>query len=215
MRFLAQALDQHAAEEARDDGEGLELRVELRDCELHLPEGFAAQRKRSGQSDAVPPRDLDEPFEHRVEADLTEGAVPEALEKRGELELEPGQVDVRHIILAEHEHRLGEKARVLAPEGEHEHEHELSHLWRELADHAEVKEIDLVVPPAQVPGMRVGVKEPVTQDLAVIRLEELASRLARLGALGGFAQRHALHLLHDQESLVEKSPYTRGTASLG
>ena len=68
---------------------------------------------------------------------------------------------------------VGEERRVLLPERE-QHEHQvLAELWPDLADHAEVEEVDRVLPPHEVAGVRVGVEEAVGEDLLVEGLEQL------------------------------------------
>ena len=106
-----------------------------------------------------------------------------------EIRLQGLHVDVGRLLVREHQHHLGKEVRVLAQEREQQEEDELAQARLDLADHAQVEEVDLPVPPEQVSGMRIGVEEAVQQDLAVVRLEELPGGIGALLALGRVADR--------------------------
>ena len=87
----------------------------------------------------------------------------------------------------------------------------------DLADHAEVEEVEalLVGLPHQVPGMRVGVEEPVDHDLLVEGLEQLARGLRARGALGRDRDRTAADVLHHEQprrGVVAVAPPARAGA---
>ena len=70
----------------------------------------------------------------------------------------------------------------------------------DLADHPEVEEVDLAVPPlACCPGCGSAWKKPSVEDLPVVRLEQLPRGLLALGPLGRLADRDALDLLHHEQ----------------
>ena len=103
---------------------------------------------------------------------------PPWLRKRDELleiRLQGLHVDVRRLLVRQHQHHFGE-ARVLAQEGEQQEEDQLAQARLDLPHHPQVEEVDRAVPPEQVSGVRIGVEEAVQQDLAVV--------------LGGAAGRH-------------------------
>src|SRR5438067_1158576 len=102
----------------------------------------------------------------------------EAAEQDGEVALEPADVEIGRRRLAGEQHDdLRQETCVLAPEREQQEEDELAHVRVDIADHAEVEEVDPVLPPEQVAGVRVRVEEAVLQYLAVVGIQELARRL--------------------------------------
>ncbi len=68
----------------------------------------------------------------------------------------------------------------------------------QLADHPEIEEVDLVVPPHQVSRMGIGVEETVDEDLPVVGLEQLSGGLLADGTLGRVVYRDSLDLLHHE-----------------
>src|ERR1700694_742079 len=98
----------------------------------------------------------------------------------------------------EHKQDLPQEAAVLLPEGEEDEQKELARLGIDLSDHPEVQEVDLVVPPHQVPGVGIGVEEAVNENLAVVGLQQLASSLLSRLTLRRLPHGNPLHLLHDQ-----------------
>ena len=145
-------------------------------------------------------RDLGDLLEHFPELDLPEGRASVLGHQASELVPPGGEVDVGSLIVAgDHQHDVRQEGHVLLPEG-HQHQHqELAELLTELTHHPEVEEVDRVPPPQQVARVGIGVEEPVGQDLAVVRLQELARGLPSGGPLGRLADGDALDLLHHQE----------------
>ena len=95
---------------------------------------------------------------------------------------------------------------VLLPEREQQQEQQLAHSGVDLADHAEVEEVDPLVPPEQVPRVRVGVEEALGEDLAVVALEQLPRRLGARGAVRRLAHGTPwISSMHEQPRLVESS----------
>ena len=144
-------------------------------------------------------RDLRDLLDHRAELDVGQCCVPVRAEQVAELALERLRVVGCRRRAAEHQHHVGEERDVLLPEREQEQHDQLAHLRRHLADHAEVEEVDALLPPEQVPRVRVGVEEAVREDLVVVRLDQLAGGLLALAAGRRLAQRHALDVLHDEQ----------------
>ena len=103
-------------------------------------------------------------------------------------------------VAGEHQHRLREEPGVVPCECEQEQDQQLAQLRTELADHAEVEQVDPLVPPHQVPRVRVGVEEAVGQDLPVVRLEQLARRLLARHSCRCLADGDALNLLLDEQA---------------
>ena len=106
----------------------------------------------------------------------------------------------RHRGAREHQQRLGQEGRVVAPEGHDQQQQEQPDVGIQLADHAEVEEPDLAIRPAQVARVRIGVEEPLAEDLLVVAREQLAGRLVA-GLLGRrLAHGDAHHLLHHEQA---------------
>ena len=144
--------------------------------------------------------DLGDLLEDRTELDVLQREVTVLRHEVPQLLLERRQVDVAALILAgQHQHDVAKERDVLLPEGHQQEHQELPDLRSELPDHAEVQEVDLVVPPQQVPRVRVRVEEPVGHDLAVVGLEQLTGRLRAGLALRGLADGDSLDLFHRQQ----------------
>src|ERR671937_829745 len=206
----AHAREQVLRDETADNGERVELGIELARRQLHLRERLADERQRGRQANAVPARDLGQALHDRAELDLRQRFVsiqrqqlPDLVAKRVEIEL-LGQ------LRGEHEQDLGQERDVFLPEGEQEQQHALSDVVRYLPDHPEVEEVDRPVRPEHVPRVRVGVEEAVGQDLAVERLEELGGGLLALGAERRLAHRAARDQLEDEEPPRRELVVNRG-----
>lgn len=123
-------------------------------------------------------RDLGELLQQRAKPQLLEGHVPICRHQAGQLVLECARIEVRRRRSGgQAEHRLGEDGGVFPPEGHQQQQQRFPHPRVDLADHAEVEPVDRVVPPHQVPRMRVRVEESGRQDLLVVGLDQLAARL--------------------------------------
>ncbi len=126
--------------------------------------------------------------------------MPVGGEEAGQLFLECGLVEVGgRPLRGEAEHGLGEEGDVFLPEREQQQQQRLPQPRIDFAHHPQVEEVDRVVPPHQVPGVRVGVEEPVGEDLLVVGLEQLPGRLAARLARWCLQQRDPLNLLQDQQ----------------
>jgi hypothetical protein len=96
----------------------------------------------------------------------------EAVDERGEITFEGFEVEIGATLLARHhQHCFGEELRVVAGEGKQEQDQHFSQLRPELPHHPQIEEVDLLAGPDQIAWVRIGVEEPVDQDLAVERLE--------------------------------------------
>ena len=194
-------VDEPADDTAVEDGEGVERRIELRHRQLHLRERLARQRERGRGTNPVLETDLHQPLEHRPELEVAERADAEAGNETRQVVLEGGHVHVGRSVLAGQDHQqLAEEGGVLAPEGEEHEQDERPHAWLDLAHHPEVEEPDPVLPPAQVPRMRVGVEEAFPEDLEVVRVQELPRRLEPGLARRRLAHRHAPDLVEDEQA---------------
>src|SRR5207237_555359 len=80
----------------------------------------------------------------------------ELARQRIEVELRARLVDV------ECKQDVDDEGGVCTTEGEYQKQDQVAYICIHLADHPEVEEVDLVLPPQQVPGMRVGVEEADT-----------------------------------------------------
>ena len=90
-------------------------------------------------------RNLHDPVEHRADPDVIERSDAEAADEIGEVALERVEVEVQSTLVAgEHEYRFGEELRIVAREREQQQDQQFAQLRPELADHAEVEEVDLL-----------------------------------------------------------------------
>src|SRR6266566_1637231 len=197
----AYAREQVFGDEAAHYRERVELGIELRSGQLHLRERLTDERQRRGQADAMVAGDLGQPLHDRPELDLGQRLVPVLGQELADLLAESGEVELFGKLRSEQEQDLGEEGHVLLPEGEQEQQDALADVGRDLADHAEVEEVDRPVRPEQVPRVRVGVEEAVGEDLAVERLEQLTGGLLALRALGRLAHRPAGNQLEHEQAL--------------
>jgi hypothetical protein len=108
-------------------------------------------------------------------------------------------VSTAPAAVCQHEHDLREKSCDPLGERQQDQEHELAQLGVDLACHAEVEEVDLLVPPLHISWVRVGVEEPFHNHLVVVRLEELAGCLLPRRPVGCLPYGDALNLLHHQQ----------------
>ena len=126
----------------------------------------------------MPQADLAHLLEHRAELDLRERRRPVLRHQLADVLLERRQIEVAPVDRAgEHQRHVGKEPDVLLPERHQDQHQVLAEVRPHFAHHPEVQEIDGVLPPHQVPGVRVRMEEPVDEDLLVVGLEELARRL--------------------------------------
>src|ERR671934_29793 len=195
----AHAREQVLRDETADNGERVELGIELARRQLHLRECLADERQRGRQANAVPARDLGQALHDRAELDLRQRFVSIQRQQLPDLVAERVEIELLGQLRGEHEQDLGQERDVFLPEGEQEQQHALADVGYHLADHPEVEEVDRPVRPEHVPRVRIGVEEAVGQDLAVERLEELSGGLLALGAERRLAHRAAGDQLEDEE----------------
>ena len=143
------------------DRERVERRVELGGRELHLGERLAGQGERGRQADVVARGDLGDPLQDRPELDLLERGVAEACDEQAELLVEPrrGRWSAcfsSPLSISMTSVRNGTSS---LPERQQQEQEQLARLRADLADHPEVEEVDLVVPPLQVARVGIGVEE--------------------------------------------------------
>ena len=190
-------------QELAGDVERVELGVELRGRELHLRERLPGERERRRERHVVAERDLGHLLQHRPELDVLERRAAVLGHQRADLLAERVDVQVAPIDRAgQHQRDVGEEPDVLLPERHQQQHHLLAHLGADLADHAEVQEVQelFLRLPHQVAGMRVGVEEAVDHDLLVEGLEQLSRGLLARRSFGRARDRTARDVAHHEQS---------------
>jgi hypothetical protein len=117
-----------------------------------------------------------------------------------ELGLEPGNVQVAAVNrIGQNQRDVGQEPRVFLPK-RHQKEHQMfAKIGTHVPDHSEIKKVDPILPPLQIARVGIRMKESIYDNLLVVALEELTSRLRSFWTLWSLYDGHSLDFFHHED----------------
>lgn len=157
-------------DELPGDLERIDGGIHLRGRRLHLRQRFHGERERRRHGHAVPEREVEHVLEHHAQLDVLDRRAAHTTHEELQIVGECRHVEIAAVgRMRERQDRVGEQSGVLLPEGHQQQDEDLARLGADLADHAKVEEIQPLLGrlPHQVARMRIGVEEPIYEDLLI------------------------------------------------